>query len=152
MNAFSKGYNVFMCVLLVSLQVTRSGEKEKIYFQDSFQTKIEPNTPYTDRISVNRTGAEEVVLTIDKVQLEDEREFICQIKSFTEVSTGSTNLRVFRKSFIIRPFFHSGCQFALFHYVLYSDFYFCCMQKDQTFPPSRGGQMVLQLTKTSCQR
>ncbi|XP_024133674.1 melanoma cell adhesion molecule b isoform X3 [Oryzias melastigma] len=79
------------------LIVTRSGEKEKIYFQDSFQTKIEPNTPYTDRISVNRTGAEEVVLTIDKVQLEDEREFICQIKSFTEVSTGSTNLRVFQR-------------------------------------------------------
>ncbi|RVE64785.1 hypothetical protein OJAV_G00129460 [Oryzias javanicus] len=78
--------------------VTRSGDMEKIYFQDSFQTKIEPDTPYTSRISVNRTGAGVVVLTINKVQLEDEREFICQIQSFTEgISKGSTNLRVFER-------------------------------------------------------
>uniref|UniRef100_A0A8C7Z5W3 Melanoma cell adhesion molecule b n=1 Tax=Oryzias sinensis TaxID=183150 RepID=A0A8C7Z5W3_9TELE len=80
------------------LVVTRSGEEKAIYFQDSFHTKTEPNTPYTDRISVKRTGAEEVVLTINNVQLEDEREFICRIKSLTDgFGAGSTNLRVFER-------------------------------------------------------
>uniref|UniRef100_A0A3P9ISZ6 Melanoma cell adhesion molecule b n=1 Tax=Oryzias latipes TaxID=8090 RepID=A0A3P9ISZ6_ORYLA len=78
--------------------VTRSGEEKAIYFQDSFHTKTEPNTPYNDRISVKRTGAEEVVLTINNVQLEDEREFICRIKSLTDgFGAGSTNLRVFER-------------------------------------------------------
>lgn len=82
----------------MSFQVTRSGEEKAIYFQDSFHTKTEPNTPYTDRISVKRTGAEEVVLTINNVQLQDEREFICRIKSLTDgMGMGSTNLRVFGK-------------------------------------------------------
>uniref|UniRef100_A0A3P9H3J0 Melanoma cell adhesion molecule b n=1 Tax=Oryzias latipes TaxID=8090 RepID=A0A3P9H3J0_ORYLA len=80
------------------LVVTRSGEEKAIYFQDSFHTKTEPNTPYNDRISVKRTGAEEVVLTINNVQLEDEREFICRIKSLTDgFGAGSTNLRVFER-------------------------------------------------------
>uniref|UniRef100_A0A3P9LJ89 Melanoma cell adhesion molecule b n=1 Tax=Oryzias latipes TaxID=8090 RepID=A0A3P9LJ89_ORYLA len=80
------------------LVVTRSGEEKAIYYQDSFHTKKEPNTAYTDRISVNRTGAEEVVLTINNVQLQDEREFICRIKSLTDgMGTGSTNLRVFER-------------------------------------------------------
>ncbi|XP_023817390.1 cell surface glycoprotein MUC18 isoform X3 [Oryzias latipes] len=80
------------------LVVTRSGEEKAIYFQDSFHTKTEPNTPYTDRISVKRTGAEEVVLTINNVQLQDEREFICRIKSLTDgMGMGSTNLRVFER-------------------------------------------------------
>lgn len=79
------------------LQVTRTGEKLKIYYHDSFGTGVESGTPFTDRISVNGTGATgEVVLTINDVQLEDEVEFICLVRSLTEgTGEGRTNLRVF---------------------------------------------------------
>lgn len=59
----------------------------------------ERGTPFTDRISVNGTGASgEVVLTINNVQLADELEFICLVKSLTEgAGEGRTRLKVFGK-------------------------------------------------------
>lgn len=60
---------------------------------------IDRGTRFTDRISVNGTGGtEEVVLTIMDVQLEDELEFICLIKSLTDgIKEGRTKLKVFGK-------------------------------------------------------
>uniref|UniRef100_A0A3B4ZHF6 Melanoma cell adhesion molecule n=1 Tax=Stegastes partitus TaxID=144197 RepID=A0A3B4ZHF6_9TELE len=78
--------------------VTRSGEKLTIYYQDSLVKKVDPGTPYADRISVNSTGATgDIVLTIRNVQLEDETEFICLVKSLTGGSSGEgrTKLLVF---------------------------------------------------------
>ncbi|XP_070761617.1 melanoma cell adhesion molecule b [Enoplosus armatus] len=77
--------------------VTRSGEKQKIYYQDATMKFADRGTPFTERISVNGTGATgEVVLTISDVQLEDELEFICLIKSLTDgVGEGRTKLKVF---------------------------------------------------------
>lgn len=88
----------FMC-LNSDLQVTRLGEKHKIYYQDSTAKVVDRGTPFTDRISVNGTGATgEVVLTISSVQLEDELEFICLIKGLTDgTGEGRTKLKVFGK-------------------------------------------------------
>uniref|UniRef100_A0A8C5DR50 Cell surface glycoprotein MUC18-like n=2 Tax=Gouania willdenowi TaxID=441366 RepID=A0A8C5DR50_GOUWI len=79
------------------LYVTRSGDKQRIYYQDATMKVVDRGTPYTDRISVNGTGATgEVVLTISNVQLDDELEFICLIKSLTDgIGEGRTRLRVF---------------------------------------------------------
>lgn len=61
---------------------------------------VESRTQFTDRISVNGTGATGiVVLTINNVQVEDEVEFICLVKSLTEgTGEGRTNLKVFGKT------------------------------------------------------
>lgn len=58
---------------------------------------VESGTPFTGRISVNGTGATgEVVLTINQVQLEDEVEFVCRVRSLTEgTGEGQTHLKVF---------------------------------------------------------
>ncbi|XP_022609559.1 cell surface glycoprotein MUC18 isoform X1 [Seriola dumerili] len=76
---------------------TRSGERQNIYFQDSTMKTVHRGTPFTDRISVNGTGASGgVVLTINNVRLEDELEFICFIKSLTDGDgEGRTKLKVF---------------------------------------------------------
>uniref|UniRef100_A0A3B4BD17 Ig-like domain-containing protein n=1 Tax=Periophthalmus magnuspinnatus TaxID=409849 RepID=A0A3B4BD17_9GOBI len=78
--------------------VTRTGEKQRIYYLESGLSYPEKGTPFSDRISVNGTGATEgVVLTINKVQLKDELEFICYVKSLTDgTAEGRTKLRVFR--------------------------------------------------------
>ncbi|XP_044059274.1 melanoma cell adhesion molecule b isoform X2 [Siniperca chuatsi] len=77
--------------------VTQSGEKQKIYYQDTTMKVVDRGTPFTERISVNGTGATgEVVLTISEVQIEDELEFICLIKSLTDgAGEGRTKLKVF---------------------------------------------------------
>nr|XP_020510612.1 cell surface glycoprotein MUC18 isoform X1 [Labrus bergylta] len=76
--------------------VTETGERQKIYYQDSMSQIVDRATRFTDRISVNGTGATgEVVLTIRDVQLADGREFICLIKNLTDDSKGSTQLKVF---------------------------------------------------------
>lgn len=61
---------------------------------------VESGTPFTERISVNGTGATgEVVLTINDVQLEDEVEFICLVRNLKEgTGEGRTNLKVFGKT------------------------------------------------------
>lgn len=77
--------------------VTRTGEKQRIYYLESGMSYAEKGTPFSDRISVNGTGgAGEVVLTITDVQLTDEVEFICIVKSLTDgTAEGRTKLRVF---------------------------------------------------------
>ncbi|XP_029302054.1 melanoma cell adhesion molecule b isoform X2 [Cottoperca gobio] len=71
---------------------TRSGNKQRIYYQNSTKNGVDGGTPFTDRISVNGTGASgEIVLTINAVELEDELEFICSIKT----GEGRTQLKVF---------------------------------------------------------
>ncbi|XP_072319045.1 melanoma cell adhesion molecule b isoform X3 [Eucyclogobius newberryi] len=78
--------------------VLRSGEKQRIYYLESGMSYAEKGTPFSDRISVNGTGATGVVvLTIDDVLLKDELEFICIVKSLTDgTAEGRTKLRVFR--------------------------------------------------------
>ncbi|XP_037123557.1 melanoma cell adhesion molecule b isoform X3 [Syngnathus acus] len=79
--------------------VLRTGEKQKIYYQDATMQVVDRNTQFTDRIMVNVTAATgEVVLTIADVQLKDQLEFICLIKSLTDgVSEGRTKLLVFER-------------------------------------------------------
>ncbi|XP_061734649.1 melanoma cell adhesion molecule b isoform X1 [Nerophis ophidion] len=86
----------------VSIQwfyVSRLGEKQKIYYEDATTKAVERGTPFTDRITVNVTAATgEVVLTIADVQVRDQLEFICLIKSLTDgVGEGRTKLLVFEK-------------------------------------------------------
>ncbi|KAK7882118.1 hypothetical protein WMY93_028292 [Mugilogobius chulae] len=78
--------------------VTRTGEKQRIYYLETGMSYAEKGTPFSDRISVNGTGAPgEVVLTINDVQLKDELEFICIVKSLTDgTAEGRTRLRVFQ--------------------------------------------------------
>ncbi|XP_040902861.1 melanoma cell adhesion molecule b isoform X2 [Toxotes jaculatrix] len=77
---------------------THLGERQNIYFQDSTMKLVDQGTPFTDRISVNGTGANgEVVLTINDVRLQDELDFFCSIKTLTDGSgEGRTKLKVFK--------------------------------------------------------
>ncbi|XP_063763839.1 melanoma cell adhesion molecule b isoform X7 [Eleginops maclovinus] len=77
--------------------VNRLGEKQKIYLQNSTMNVTDSGTPFTQRISVNGTGADgEILLTISDVQPEDELEFICLIKTLTDgTAEGRTKLKVF---------------------------------------------------------
>ncbi|KAM6933007.1 melanoma cell adhesion molecule b [Xenentodon cancila] len=77
--------------------VTNSNDKQRIYFHDSIVTSLDKDPWFKDRISVNHTGAfGEVVLTITDVKPQDEREFICLVKGFTDgVGEGRTRLQVF---------------------------------------------------------
>ncbi|XP_054650704.1 melanoma cell adhesion molecule b isoform X2 [Dunckerocampus dactyliophorus] len=79
--------------------VLRTGEKQKIYYEDATMKVVDRGTPFTERITVNVTAATgEVVLTITDVQVRDQLEFICLIKSLTDgVSEGRTKLLVFEK-------------------------------------------------------
>ena len=62
----------------------------------------EKGTPFSDRISVNGTAGE-AVLTITDVQLKDEVEFICIVKSLTDgTAEGRTKLRVFCEFLSVR--------------------------------------------------
>ncbi|XP_069004139.1 melanoma cell adhesion molecule b isoform X2 [Embiotoca jacksoni] len=77
--------------------VINSRQKQRIYHQSSLMTVVDQSTPYTDRISVNVTGAsKEIVLTISNVQVGDEVEFVCLITTLTDgIGEGRTKLRVF---------------------------------------------------------
>lgn len=89
--------------------MTWLGEKQRLYYQDSTTKIPERGTPFTDRISVNDTGASgEVVLTINNVQLTDELEFICLVKSLSEApGEGRTKLKVFGKiQFEMKPIYY----------------------------------------------
>uniref|UniRef100_A0A3Q1I307 Ig-like domain-containing protein n=2 Tax=Anabas testudineus TaxID=64144 RepID=A0A3Q1I307_ANATE len=69
-----------------------TGEKKQIFYQDATKKLV-----LRDRISVSGSVADgEVILTIDNVQLQDELEFICEIKDLVGgKAEGSTKLRVF---------------------------------------------------------
>ncbi|XP_031152907.1 melanoma cell adhesion molecule b isoform X2 [Sander lucioperca] len=77
--------------------VKPSGEKQKIYYQDTTMKFVDRGTQFTERMSVNGTGATgEIVLTISNVQPVDEVEFICLIKGLTDgTGEGRTKLKVF---------------------------------------------------------
>ncbi|XP_078140498.1 melanoma cell adhesion molecule b isoform X1 [Centroberyx gerrardi] len=79
------------------LYMTQLGLRQRIYYQDTTMNIMDQGTPFTDRISVNGSGATgELVLTITDVQLEDELDFICQINGVTAGNgEGRTQLRVF---------------------------------------------------------
>lgn len=79
--------------------MTRSGERQRIYYQDATRKEVERGIPFTERISVNGTVATgEVVLIISDVQLEDELEYVCLVKTLTDgAGEGRTKLKVFGK-------------------------------------------------------
>uniref|UniRef100_A0A8C9YPB6 Melanoma cell adhesion molecule b n=1 Tax=Sander lucioperca TaxID=283035 RepID=A0A8C9YPB6_SANLU len=76
--------------------VKPSGEKQKIYYQDTTMKFVDRGTQFTERMSVNGTGATgEIVLTISNVQPVDEVEFICLIKGLTDgTGEGRTKLKI----------------------------------------------------------
>uniref|UniRef100_A0A3B3XIK1 Ig-like domain-containing protein n=2 Tax=Poecilia mexicana TaxID=48701 RepID=A0A3B3XIK1_9TELE len=79
--------------------VKNSKDYQQIYNQDSLQSTVVKNTPYSERITVDTTGNNgEVVLTIRDVQLsDDEVAFNCYVKIIGEGSgEGSTKLKVFK--------------------------------------------------------
>ncbi|KAM4589724.1 melanoma cell adhesion molecule b isoform 2-T2 [Fundulus diaphanus] len=77
--------------------VIASGKSQKIYHQDSMEKLVEKNTLYTDRITVENNGTAGGVLTISDVQLYDEVEFVCHVRSLTDgTGEGRTKLRVFK--------------------------------------------------------
>ncbi|XP_008423864.1 melanoma cell adhesion molecule b isoform X2 [Poecilia reticulata] len=79
--------------------VKNSKEIKQIYSQDSLQSTVEKNTPYSERITVDTTGTVgEVVLTIRDVQLsDDEVAFNCYVKIIGEgTGEGTTKLKVFK--------------------------------------------------------
>uniref|UniRef100_A0A3Q2U3M7 Melanoma cell adhesion molecule b n=1 Tax=Fundulus heteroclitus TaxID=8078 RepID=A0A3Q2U3M7_FUNHE len=74
-----------------------SGKSHLIYNQDSMEKRVVKNTPYTDRIAVENNGTAGGVLTISDVQLHDEVEFVCHVRSLTDgTGEGRTRLRVFK--------------------------------------------------------
>ncbi|XP_021174931.2 melanoma cell adhesion molecule b isoform X1 [Fundulus heteroclitus] len=77
--------------------VISSGKSHLIYNQDSMEKRVVKNTPYTDRIAVENNGTAGGVLTISDVQLHDEVEFVCHVRSLTDgTGEGRTRLRVFK--------------------------------------------------------
>ncbi|CAL1570410.1 unnamed protein product [Knipowitschia caucasica] len=78
--------------------VARTGEKKRIYNLESGISLPDKGTPFSERINVNGSAASgAVVMTINDVQLKDELEFICIVKSLTDgTAEGRTKLRVFQ--------------------------------------------------------
>uniref|UniRef100_A0A8C6PJ59 Melanoma cell adhesion molecule b n=1 Tax=Nothobranchius furzeri TaxID=105023 RepID=A0A8C6PJ59_NOTFU len=76
-----------------------TGERHKICEQVGMMTTINRTSPYANRISVNDTETPaEVALSIRDVQLSDEVDFICRVKSISEDHVeGHTTLKVFGK-------------------------------------------------------
>ncbi|XP_070992470.1 cell surface glycoprotein MUC18-like [Oncorhynchus clarkii lewisi] len=74
-----------------------NGSRERIYYRDNTEQKVDDGTEYTGRITVSDIGDQEgVLLTIQDVQLTDEREFFCQVNGMAAGSgEGKTHLRVF---------------------------------------------------------
>ncbi|MEQ2167998.1 hypothetical protein GOODEAATRI_009850, partial [Goodea atripinnis] len=87
-------------IIIEWFYVESSGYSQKIYHLESLHHTVEKNTPYTDRLTVNNTGTPgEMVLTIRDVQLSDQVEFICHVKSLTDgTGEGRTQLTVFMHS------------------------------------------------------
>lgn len=62
------------------------------------QEAAETSTPFKDRISVNVNGTT-AVLVIREVQVKDEAQFICVIRTLTDgTAEGRTKLKVFGKT------------------------------------------------------
>eukprot|EP00063_Salmo_salar_P077803 XP_014052638.1 PREDICTED: cell surface glycoprotein MUC18-like isoform X2 [Salmo salar] len=74
-----------------------SSSRERIYYGDNAQQIVDDGTDFTGRITVSNVGDKEgVLLTIQDVQLTDEREFFCQVNGMAAGNgEGKTHLRVF---------------------------------------------------------
>uniref|UniRef100_A0A4W5NRI0 Melanoma cell adhesion molecule a n=1 Tax=Hucho hucho TaxID=62062 RepID=A0A4W5NRI0_9TELE len=74
-----------------------SSSRERIYYGDNTQQIVDDGTDFTGRITVSVIGDQEgVLLTIQDVQLTDEREFFCQVNGMAAGNgEGKTHLRVF---------------------------------------------------------
>ncbi|XP_076002205.1 melanoma cell adhesion molecule b isoform X2 [Genypterus blacodes] len=83
-------------VMIQWLYTDSASVTHTLYYQDSAMGIVEKDTPFSDRISVNVTGATgTALLTITDVKLGDEQEFICQIRSKDGTGQGRTLLKVF---------------------------------------------------------
>ncbi|KAG7516738.1 cell surface glycoprotein MUC18-like [Solea senegalensis] len=69
--------------------------RTRIYYFDNKQNMADSNTDYSGRINVTKTQ-QGTLLTIQDVQLSDEREFFCQVNGLAAGSAeGKTHLKVF---------------------------------------------------------
>ncbi|GAA6223812.1 cell surface glycoprotein MUC18-like isoform X1 [Lates japonicus] len=73
----------------------RNSSRMRIFYGDGSQQIVDNNTDYTGRIQVT-SDQQGTQLTIQKVQLSDEREFFCQVNGLAAgTAEGKTHLRVF---------------------------------------------------------
>ncbi|XP_067293901.1 cell surface glycoprotein MUC18 isoform X2 [Pseudorasbora parva] len=73
----------------------REGNRVRISYSDLTMQKVDGNTSYSDRISV-QSNSDGETLTIQDVMLSDEREFFCQVSGFAAGNgEGRTLLKVF---------------------------------------------------------
>ncbi|XP_051535845.1 cell surface glycoprotein MUC18-like isoform X2 [Myxocyprinus asiaticus] len=94
---------------------SRDQASRRIYYYDVPNEIIDEGTDYTGRISVRHThdksiGQGSIILTIEKVRLSDEREFICTVGNVsTEHGEGHTQLQIFNSpSLPVIVVTHSG--------------------------------------------
>ncbi|KAM7397530.1 hypothetical protein PAMA_005705 [Pampus argenteus] len=81
--------------VMIQWFVRDEGSRVRIFYGDYSQKMVDNNTDYSQRITVtsNQQGA---LLTIEHVQLDDEREFFCQVNGLAAGNAeGKTHLRVF---------------------------------------------------------
>eukprot|EP00061_Rhincodon_typus_P014652 g41811.t1 len=75
--------------------------RQRIYFQDGENRIINNNTDYTGRINVDKS----YTLTIDNVELRDERTFCCQVGAGPAGNgEATTELKVYGKRAIYLPY------------------------------------------------
>lgn len=82
---------------LLTQRAASNGARMRIFYGDGTQQMVDENTDYSGRIEVTseHQGSQ---LTIQDVQLFDEREFFCQVNGLAAGNAeGKTNLRVFGK-------------------------------------------------------
>ncbi|KTF95957.1 hypothetical protein cypCar_00039044, partial [Cyprinus carpio] len=84
-----------MMVMVQWFVQEREGHRVRISFSDLTMQKVDENTSYSDRISV-QSNSDGETLTIQDVKLSDEREFFCQVSGLSAGSEeGKTLLKVF---------------------------------------------------------
>ncbi|XP_056252840.1 cell surface glycoprotein MUC18 [Seriola aureovittata] len=76
------------------VRAVSDSSRKRIFYGDSNQQVVDNNTEYSGRIQV--TSDQQGILTIQDVQISDEREFFCQVNGLAAGSAeGKTHLRVF---------------------------------------------------------
>lgn len=84
-----------MCLLLQ--RALGSNTRMRIFYGDQNEQMVDNNTDYSGRIEVT-SDQQGTQLTIQDVQLSDEREFFCQVNGLAAgYAEGKTHLRVFGK-------------------------------------------------------
>lgn len=85
----------WLCVLLQ--RAVGNSSRTRIFYGDDSQQMVDNNTDYSGRIEVT-SDQQGTRLTIQDVQLADEREFFCQVNGLAAGNAeGKTHLRVFGK-------------------------------------------------------